>query len=185
MKKYVDRFKKQVFPEGLNLAIGTAAGAIGLAVTNKAKNTTSDSAIVEGLAKFGTPVAFALLGWLLTSITEDKRLKAAGYGFGIAGSIGIIGLTAAGKEMLSGLGDTDIPASEFYNESEEQKRDEIMAGFGLNALPLASAGLQSAAPSDMDLPELEGMGSSDTPEEENLSFNAAQTGDADDLSGIV
>lgn len=187
MKKHIENIKRQAKDEsmkGLYVIIGAVGG---LLAAKGLKKLTEDKPSIDAITKYIIPAVLGGGGFILTTATEsNSKLKYFGYGLEVAGIIEGVKLIPVAKEfLLSGLGDTEIPAATaFYTESESQK---LISGIGLSALPIGSASMREAMRSDMQLPDLEGANDNEdlgyNPSQTDLGYNASQTDD--DLNGIL
>lgn len=178
MNKHIAKIKKDALDEAMKTGLVIIGAVSGTLAIKGLRKLTEEHPTMDAVAEYALPILFAGGGILISAVTENNsKVKYLGYGLAVAGGFEGIKIIPIAKDYLSGiLGETEIPASSaYYTESEE--REKLMNGFGLSALPVGTATMQEVASPEMNLPDLDGVGS-------GLSFNPSQTGD-EDVSGIL
>ncbi|MGZ4038583.1 MAG: hypothetical protein ACXVPQ_12190 [Bacteroidia bacterium] len=186
MKEHIKRIKEQAKDEAIKGALVIVGAITGIATANAFRKFTEDHPTLNTVVTYGYPVLLAGGGFLITSATDkNSKAKYFGYGLEAAGVIEGVKLIPVAGDYLKGiLGDPEIPAANSYL-SEDDTREQIMAGFGLSALPVGSASLSDAPSYSTKLPDLEGEDnelSEDPNEVSGLGYNGAATND--EISGL-
>lgn len=179
MNKHIEKIKRQALDEAMKTGLVILGAVSGTLAIKGIRKFTEEHPTLDAVAEYALPILFAGGGILIASATDaNSKVKYLGYGLAVAGGFEGIKIIPIAKEYLGSiLGETEIPAANaFYTESDE--REKLMNGFGLSALPVGNATMQTVGEIQMNLPELEGNGNSD------LGYNSSVTDD-EDVRGIL